>query len=87
MRAVITTEDITPAEACARAAASPAMLGMDYVKEVTTAGELRLGSRRARTRATGPSRIHPRWTRPCSTRKAWMFTCAVPEPQAPHRRL
>jgi carbamoyl-phosphate synthase small subunit len=36
MRAILTTEEITPAEACARAAASPPMQGMDYVKEVTT---------------------------------------------------
>ncbi|MGI9244757.1 MAG: glutamine-hydrolyzing carbamoyl-phosphate synthase small subunit [Verrucomicrobiales bacterium] len=37
MRALLTTEDITAEEACARAASSPSMVGMDYVKEVTTA--------------------------------------------------
>ena len=37
MRALLTTEEISPEEACARAAASDSMLGMDYVKEVTTA--------------------------------------------------
>ena len=35
MRALLTTEDISPEEACARAADSPGMVGMDYVKEVT----------------------------------------------------
>ena len=36
MRALLTTEDISPEEACAKAAASERMVGMDYVKEVTT---------------------------------------------------
>ncbi|MFT4547543.1 MAG: carbamoyl-phosphate synthase small subunit [Verrucomicrobiales bacterium] len=36
MRALLTTEDISPEQACARAAESPSMVGMDYVKEVTT---------------------------------------------------
>ena len=37
MRAIIATGDISPGEACAAAAAAPGMVGMDYVKEVTTA--------------------------------------------------
>ena len=37
MRALLTTEDITPEDACAKAADSPSMVGMDYVKEVTAA--------------------------------------------------
>lgn len=36
MRAIITTDDITPQQASARAAAAQGMLGMDYVKEVST---------------------------------------------------
>jgi len=36
MRAIITTEDITPENAVRRASESPHMLGMDYVREVTT---------------------------------------------------
>jgi carbamoyl-phosphate synthase small subunit len=36
MRAILTREDISPEEAVARAAAAPGMVGMDYVKEVTT---------------------------------------------------
>jgi len=37
MRALLTTEDISPEDACARASESQSMVGMDYVKEVTTA--------------------------------------------------
>jgi carbamoyl-phosphate synthase small subunit len=36
MRAVLTTDSISPAEAVRRAAESPSMEGMDYVQEVTT---------------------------------------------------
>jgi len=36
MRAMITSEDISPEEAVQRASDSPAMIGMDYVREVTT---------------------------------------------------
>lgn len=36
MRAVLTTDAISPTEAVQRAAESPSMEGMDYVKEVTT---------------------------------------------------
>ncbi|MDA0812348.1 MAG: glutamine-hydrolyzing carbamoyl-phosphate synthase small subunit [Verrucomicrobia bacterium] len=36
MRAVLTTDAISPTEAVRRAAQSPSMEGMDYVKEVTT---------------------------------------------------
>ncbi|MCB1097894.1 MAG: glutamine-hydrolyzing carbamoyl-phosphate synthase small subunit [Verrucomicrobiae bacterium] len=36
MRALLTTDPISPAEAVRRAAESPPMEGMDYVKEVTT---------------------------------------------------
>jgi len=41
MKACLTTEDITPAEACTRAAESSGMAGMDYVREVTTADNYR----------------------------------------------
>jgi carbamoyl-phosphate synthase small subunit len=37
MRAILTTEDVSPEEAVRQAAESPGMAGMDYVKEVTTA--------------------------------------------------
>ncbi|MFV1994380.1 MAG: glutamine-hydrolyzing carbamoyl-phosphate synthase small subunit [Verrucomicrobiales bacterium] len=36
LRALLTTEEIPPEEACRRAADSPSMLGMDYVREVST---------------------------------------------------
>ncbi|MGK0186540.1 MAG: carbamoyl-phosphate synthase small subunit [Verrucomicrobiales bacterium] len=36
MRAILTTDTLDPAEAVRKAAASPSMVGMDYVKEVTT---------------------------------------------------
>lgn len=36
MKAVLTTEDISPQDAAAKAAESHGMVGMDYVKEVTT---------------------------------------------------
>ncbi len=36
MKACLTTEPISPREACARASASPGMEGMDYVHEVST---------------------------------------------------
>ena len=36
MRAIITTDDITPEEATARAAAGKGVVGMDFVQEVTT---------------------------------------------------
>ena len=38
MRSVLTTEILDPAEAVAAAAGSPGMVGMDYVKEVSTPG-------------------------------------------------
>ncbi len=41
MRAIITTDDITPEEACARAAKSQGVVGMDFVQEVTTAQSYR----------------------------------------------
>ena len=41
MRAILTTEDITPEEACARAAGTEKMQGMDFVKEVTTSENYR----------------------------------------------
>lgn len=36
MKALLTTEDISPTEACQKAAESPGMAGMDYVVEVST---------------------------------------------------